>query len=102
VGHPVGIRPRESLGDQPPAPPDLLAAVDIEVSSLLQKPAVLTGAKIVTSSHASCTVTYALAAADVANQMPAARFFLTKQPGRPRRIRCATIPPPTGLVSGST
>lgn len=78
LGHPVRIRVLELLQDGPKAVRDLLQEIDIEASSLSQQLAVLRRAGIVTSTREGTAVVYALAAADVAELMRAARRLLTE------------------------
>jgi ArsR family transcriptional regulator len=78
LGHPVRIRVLELLGEGPKPVRDLLAAVEIEASSLSQQLAVLRRAGIVTSHREGAMVVYSLAGPDVADLMRAARHFLTE------------------------
>jgi ArsR family transcriptional regulator, arsenate/arsenite/antimonite-responsive transcriptional repressor len=78
LGHPVRIRVLELLQDGPLQVRDLLADLDIEPSNLSQQLAVLRRTGIVTATREGSTVTYALAASDVAELMGAARRFLTE------------------------
>lgn len=78
LGHPVRIRVLELLQDGPRAVSELLGELDIEASSLSQQLAVLRRAGIVTSTRHGTSVTYGLAASDVAELMRAARRFLTE------------------------
>ncbi|MFI6586109.1 ArsR/SmtB family transcription factor [Embleya sp. NPDC050493] len=78
LGHPVRIRVLELLQDGPLPVRDLLAAIEIEPSSLSQQLAVLRRSGIVTSSRDGSTVVYALAGGDVADLMRAARRILTE------------------------
>jgi ArsR family transcriptional regulator len=77
LGHPVRVRVLELLQDGPKAVSELLAALDIEPSSLSQQLAVLRHAGIVISTRRGTSVTYELAASDVAELMRAARRLLT-------------------------
>jgi ArsR family transcriptional regulator, arsenate/arsenite/antimonite-responsive transcriptional repressor len=78
LGHPVRIRVLELLQDGPMPVRDLLAAIEIEPSSLSQQLAVLRRSGIVTSTREGTTVVYALAGTDVADLMRAARRILTE------------------------
>lgn len=78
LGHPVRIRVLELLQEGPMPVRDLLAAIDIEASSLSQQLAVLRRAGVVTATRDGSTVVYALAASDIAELMQAARRFLTE------------------------
>lgn len=77
LGHPVRIRVLELLQDGPMPVRDLLASIEIERSSLSQQLAVLRRSGIVTSTREADTVVYALAGADVAELMRAARRILS-------------------------
>lgn len=78
LGHPVRIRVLELLQDGPMPVRDLLAAIEIEPSSLSHQLAVLRRSGIVTATRESSTVVYALAGGDVAELMAAARRILTE------------------------
>lgn len=78
LGHPVRIRVLELLQDGPMPVRDLLAAIEIEPSSLSQQLAVLRRSGIVTSTREKSTVVYALAGGDVAELLRAARRILTE------------------------
>jgi ArsR family transcriptional regulator, arsenate/arsenite/antimonite-responsive transcriptional repressor len=78
LGHPVRIRVLELLQNGPMPVRDLLAAIEIEPSSLSQQLAVLRRSGIVTSSRDGATVVYQLAGGDVADLMRAARRILTE------------------------
>lgn len=78
LGHPVRIRVLELLQDGPTPVRELLAAIEIEPSSLSQQLAVLRRSGIVTSTREGSTVIYALAGGDVADLMRAARRILTE------------------------
>jgi ArsR family transcriptional regulator len=78
LGHPVRIRVLELLQDGPMAVSVLLAELDIEPSTLSQQLAVLRRAGIVISTRQGTSVTYELAASDVADLMKAARRLLTE------------------------
>lgn len=78
LGHPVRIRVLELLQDGPMPVRDLLAAIEIEPSSLSQQLAVLRRSGIVTATRNGSTVVYALAGGDVAELMRAARRILTE------------------------
>ncbi|MEW1719100.1 metalloregulator ArsR/SmtB family transcription factor [Streptomyces sp. NPDC093109] len=77
LGHPVRIRVLELLQDGPMPVRDLLAAIEIEPSSLSQQLAVLRRSGIVTATREGATVVYELAGGDVAELMRAARRILT-------------------------
>ena len=78
LGHPIRIRVLELLQDGPRPVSELLADLGIEASSLSQQLAVLRRAGIVSSTRRGTSVTYELAASDVAELMRAARRFLTE------------------------
>jgi ArsR family transcriptional regulator len=78
LGHPVRIRVLELLQDGPWPVRDLLAALDIEPSSLSQQLAVLRRTGIVTATRDGSTVVYALSSGDVAELLRAARRILTE------------------------
>lgn len=78
LGHPVRIRVLELLQEGPRPVRDLLAAIEIEPSSLSQQLAVLRRSGIVTSSRDGSTVVYQLAGGDVTDLMRAARRILTE------------------------
>jgi DNA-binding transcriptional ArsR family regulator len=78
LGHPVRIRVLELLQDGPKAVRDLLAEIDVEASNLSAQLAVLRRSGIVTATREGSTVVYALAGADVADLMKAARRILTE------------------------
>lgn len=78
LGHPIRIRVLELLQDGPRPVSELLAELGIEASSLSQQLAVLRRAGIVISTRRGTSVTYELAASDVAELMRAARRFLTE------------------------
>ncbi|MGI5461049.1 ArsR/SmtB family transcription factor [Streptomyces sp. CA-249302] len=78
LGHPVRIRVLELLQDGPKPVRELLAAIDVEPSSLSQQLAVLRRSGIVGSAREGSTVVYALAGGDVADLMRAARRILTE------------------------
>lgn len=78
LGHPVRIRVLELLQGGPQPVRDLLAAIEIEPSSLSQQLAVLRRSGIVTSTRTGSTVVYELAGGDVADLMSAARRILTE------------------------
>jgi ArsR family transcriptional regulator len=78
LGHPVRIRVLELLQDGPMPVRDLLAAIEIEPSSLSQQLAVLRRSGIVTAERDGSTVVYQLAGGDVADLMRAARRILTE------------------------
>ena len=78
LGHPVRIRVLELLQDGPKAVHELLGEIDVEASNLSQQRAVLRRSGIVTATREGVTVVYALAGADVADLMRAARRVLTE------------------------
>ncbi|MEU6852889.1 metalloregulator ArsR/SmtB family transcription factor [Actinacidiphila alni] len=78
LGHPVRIRVLELLQAGPMPVRDLLAAIEIEPSSLSQQLAVLRRSGIVTATRGGSTVVYALAGGDVGDLMRAARRILTE------------------------
>jgi ArsR family transcriptional regulator len=78
LGHPVRIRVLELLQDGPKAVRDLLAEIEVEASNLSAQLAVLRRSGIVTATREGSTVVYALAGADVADLMKAARRILTE------------------------
>ena len=78
LGHPVRIRVLELLQDGPKAVRDLLAEIEVEPSNLSAQLAVLRRSGIVTATREGPTVVYALAGADVADLMKAARRILTE------------------------
>ncbi|SER62351.1 transcriptional regulator, ArsR family [Lentzea xinjiangensis] len=78
LGHPVRIRVLELLQDGPMAVRELLAEIEVEASNLSAQLAVLRRAGIVTATREGSTVVYALAGADVADLLRAARCILTE------------------------
>ncbi|XUL85350.1 ArsR/SmtB family transcription factor [Streptomyces galilaeus] len=78
LGHPVRIRVLELLQDGPMPVRELLAAIEVEPSSLSQQLAVLRRSGIVTSRREGSTVVYALASGDVADLMQVARRILSE------------------------
>lgn len=78
LGHPVRIRVLELLQDGPLPVRDLLAAIEVEPSSLSQQLAVLRRSGIVASTREGSTVVYELAGGDVADLLGAARRILTE------------------------
>ncbi|KOV90213.1 helix-turn-helix transcriptional regulator [Nocardia sp. NRRL S-836] len=78
LGHPVRIRVLELLQDGPKAVRDLLTEIAVEPSNLSAQLAVLRRSGIVTATREGPTVVYALAGADVADLMKAARRILTE------------------------
>ena len=78
LGHPVRIRVLELLQDGPMPVRELLAAIEVESSSLSQQLAVLRRSGIVSSQREGSRVVYALAGGDVADLMGAARRILTE------------------------
>ena len=78
LGHPVRIRVLELLQDGPKAVRDLLAEIEVEPSNLSAQLAVLRRSGIVTATRDGSTVVYALAGADVADLLKAARKILTE------------------------
>ncbi|MFK0110223.1 ArsR/SmtB family transcription factor [Streptomyces sp. NPDC091217] len=77
LGHPVRIRVLELLQDGPKPVRELLAAIEVEPSSLSQQLAVLRRSGIVTATRTGSTVVYELAGGDVADLLAAARRILT-------------------------
>jgi ArsR family transcriptional regulator len=77
LGHPVRIRVLELLQDGPMPVRDLLAAIEIEPSSLSQQLALLRRSGIVTARREAGTVVYELAGCDVAELLAAARRVLS-------------------------
>lgn len=77
LGHPVRIRVLELLQDGPLPVRDLLAAIEIEPSSLSQQLAVLRRSGIVTATRESSTVVYELAGSDVAELLHVGRRVLS-------------------------
>jgi ArsR family transcriptional regulator len=78
LGHPIRIRVLELLQDGPRPVSELLLELGIEASSLSQQLAVLRRAGIVISTRRGTSVSYELAASDVAELMRAARRLLTE------------------------
>ncbi|GLY50292.1 metalloregulator ArsR/SmtB family transcription factor [Lentzea sp. NBRC 102530] len=78
LGHPVRIRVLELLQDGPKAVRELLAEIEVEPSNLSAQLAVLRRSGIVTATRDGSTVVYALAGADVADLLKAARKILTE------------------------
>ncbi|MFI1358328.1 ArsR/SmtB family transcription factor [Streptomyces sp. NPDC020898] len=78
LGHPVRIRVLELLQDGPLPVRELLAAIEVEPSSLSQQLAVLRRSGILTATREGSTVVYELAGGDVADLMKAARRILTE------------------------
>ncbi|MFI6944138.1 ArsR/SmtB family transcription factor [Streptomyces sp. NPDC050418] len=77
LGHPVRIRVLELLQDGPKPVRELLAAIEVEPSTLSQQLAVLRRSGILTSVRDGSTVVYELAGGDVNDLMRAARRILT-------------------------
>ncbi|UKY48538.1 ArsR/SmtB family transcription factor [Streptomyces inhibens] len=78
LAHPVRIRVLELLQEGPRPVRDLLAAIEVEPSSLSQQLAVLRRAGIVTSTREGSTVVYELAGVEVAELLRAARRILVE------------------------
>ena len=78
LGHPVRIRVLELLQDGPKAVRELLIEIEVEASNLSAQLAVLRRSGIVTATRGGSTVVYALAGADVADLLEAARRILTE------------------------
>ena len=78
LGHPIRIRVLELLQNGPRPVSELLRELDIEASALSQQLAVLRRAGFVVSTRRGTSVSYELAASDVAELMQAARRFLTE------------------------
>jgi len=76
LGHPARIRVLELLQDGPMPVRDLLAAIDIEASSLSQQLAVLRRTGLVAANREGSTVVYALSTPDVAGLLVTARRIL--------------------------
>jgi DNA-binding transcriptional ArsR family regulator len=76
LGHPVRIQVLELLLDGPAPVRDLLAAIDVEASSLSQQLAVLRRAGLVASRRESGSVVYALSTPAVADLLAAGRRIL--------------------------
>ena len=76
LGHPVRIRVLELLQDGPAPVRDLLAAIDVEASSLSQQLAVLRRAGLVQSTREGAAVVYALSTPAVADLLAAGRRIL--------------------------
>ena len=77
LGHPVRIRVLELLQDGPLPVRELLAAIDIEASSLSQQLAILRRTGLVGSTREGNTVVYALGTPDIADLLQVARRILT-------------------------
>jgi ArsR family transcriptional regulator len=77
LGHPVRIRVLELLQDAPMPVRELLAAIDIEASSLSQQLAVLRRTNLVTATREGNTVVYVLSTPDVAELLLTARRILS-------------------------
>jgi ArsR family transcriptional regulator len=78
LGHPVRIRVLELLQDGPKAVRELLTEIEVEASNLSAQLAVLRRSGIVIATREGSTVVYALAGADVADLLKAARRILTE------------------------
>ncbi|MER8184227.1 metalloregulator ArsR/SmtB family transcription factor [Kitasatospora sp. NPDC094015] len=78
LGHPIRIRVLELLQAGPTPVRELLAELEIEPSSLSQQLAQLRRSGLVTATREGSTVVYALAGADVADLLRAARRILTE------------------------
>ncbi|WP_416979775.1 ArsR/SmtB family transcription factor [Streptomyces sp. T028] len=77
LGHPVRIRVLELLQEGPKPVRDLLAAIEVEPSSLSQQLAVLRRSGIVKATRTGSTVVYEPACGDVAELLAAARRILS-------------------------
>ena len=77
LGHPVRIRVLELLQDGPKPVRDLLAAVEVEPSSLSQQLAVLRRANLVVARKEGSAVYYSLTSPHVAELLAVARRILT-------------------------
>lgn len=77
LGHPVRIRVLELLQAGPTPVRELVAALDVEPSSLSQQLAQLRRFGLVTATREGSTVVYALAGGDVADLLRVARRILT-------------------------
>jgi ArsR family transcriptional regulator len=95
LGHPARIRVLELLQDGPLPVRDLLAAIDIEASSLSQQLAVLRRTNLVIASREGNTVVYALSTPDVAELLVTARRILgdmiSGQRGLLEELRTGTV-----------
>ncbi|MGW1196208.1 ArsR/SmtB family transcription factor [Streptomyces sp. NPDC002536] len=100
LGHPVRIRVLELLQDGPMPVRDLLAAIEIEPSSLSQQLAVLRRSGIVTSTRTGSTVVYELAGGDVAELMRAARRILTQMLSGQNELLEELLETETGTKAG--
>lgn len=78
LGHPVRIRVLELLANGSRSVRDILAVMEIEPSSLSQQLGVLRRSGFLTATRMGSTVMYALACADMAELMGAARRILTE------------------------
>lgn len=78
LGHPARIRVLELLQDGPKPVRQLLAAIDIEASSLSQQLAVLRRTSLVTATREGNTVVYALSTPDIAELLLTARRILSE------------------------
>lgn len=78
LGHPVRIQVLELLQDGPRAVSEMLRELNLEPSNLSQQLAVLRRAGIIIATRRGTSVSYELAATDVAELMRAARRFLTE------------------------
>lgn len=86
LGHPVRIRVLELLQDGPVRVRDLLAAIEIEPSSLSQQLAVLRRSGVVTATRDGTSVVYELAGGDVRELLRAARRILSEMLGSRRGL----------------
>lgn len=89
LGHPLRVQVLELLQDGPRTVRELLGELRVEPSNLSHQLAVLRRAGIVTSSREGSTVSYRLAAADVAELMRAARRFLSGLLGEQKQLLAA-------------
>ncbi|MER5642795.1 metalloregulator ArsR/SmtB family transcription factor [Kitasatospora sp. NPDC002227] len=78
LGHPVRIRVLELLEHGPCPVRELLAAIEIEPSSLSQQLSVLRRSNLVSATRDGNTVVYELSTPDVAELLRAARRILTE------------------------
>ncbi len=78
LGNPARIRLLELLANGPRSVRDILAVIEIEPSTLSQQLGVLRRSGIVTATRTGSVVRYALACADMAEFMGAARRILAE------------------------
>ena len=85
LAHPARIRILELLVERDRPVSELLAAIDVEASSLSQHLAVLKRTGLVDSRRTGNSVTYELADSSIATFLAAARGVLTSTLGRVRQ-----------------